>query len=417
MKRVHYWFGTAVLALMAAALTFVLTYHFVVTPTVDKAVGQAVEATKKAYEPYMKYGELSDKVVEVGAYLEEFFVGDYQVEDMKNAVASAMVAATGDEWSYYLSADELTAYYENMSNSYVGIGVTVSVSEEDGGLKVTDVTRDAPAYQAGIKVDDIITHVNGESTIELGLDASRDRIRGEEGTQVTLTIKRKGEEFDLTLTRRSIQYEVVTYEVVADYVGLITITNFDEHVAQQTIIAVEELKNLGVKSIIFDVRFNPGGYKRELCAMLDYLLPEGIIFQSREKDGSEEIIRSGKSYLDMPMAVLVNIESFSAAEFFGAALQEYDAAVIVGEQTYGKGYFQRTYQLSDGSGITLSSGTYFTPNGVSLAGVGITPDIVVELDDESYANLYYGLLAHEDDPQLQAAIRAMQEQIGTNIAE
>jgi len=417
MKRARYWLGTAVLALMAAALTFVLTYHFVVAPTVSKAVDQAVEETKKTYEPYMNYGELSDKVAEVGAYLDEYFVGEFEVEDMKDAVASAMVEATGDEWSYYISAEELAAYYENLTNSYVGIGVTVTVSEKDGGLMVTDVTRDAPAYRAGIQVDDIITKVEGKSTLELGLEASRDLIRGEEGTQVTITVKRLGEEFDVTLTRSNILTEVVTYEMVADYVGLITIVNFDQRCAQQTIMAIEELHRFGAKSIIFDVRFNPGGMKTELCMLLDYLLPQGIIFQSRETDGMEEIIRSDRNYLDMPMAVLVNIDSYSAAEFFAAALQEYDAAVIVGEQTYGKGYYQRTYQLSDGSAIALSSGAYFTPNGVSLAGVGITPDIVIEMDDETYANLYYGLLEHEDDEQLQEAIRAMQEQIGTNIAE
>ena len=383
MKRARYWLGTAVLALMAAALTFVLTYHFVVAPTVNKAVDQAVEETKKTYEPYMNYGELSDKVAEVGAYLDEYFVGEFEVEDMKDAVASAMVEATGDEWSYYISAEELAAYYENLTNSYVGIGVTVTVSEEDGGLMVTDVTRDAPAYRAGIQVDDIITKVEGKSTLELGLEASRDLIRGEEGTQVTITVKRLGEEFDVTLTRSNILTEVVTYEMVADYVGLITIVNFDQRCAQQTIMAIEELHRFGAKSIIFDVRFNPGGMKTELCMLLDYLLPQGVIFQSRETDGTEEIIRSDRNYLDMPMAVLVNIDSYSAAEFFAAALQEYDAAVIVGEQTYGKGYYQRTYQLSDGSAIALSSGAYFTPNGVSLAGVGITPDIVIEMDDET----------------------------------
>jgi len=417
MKRVRYWLGTGVLALMAAALTFVLTYHFVVAPTVDRAVDQAVEETKKIYEPYMNYNEVGEKVAEVGAYLDEFFVGEFEIEDMKDAVASAMVEATGDEWSYYISAEEMAAYYEGLTNSYVGIGVTVTVSEPDGGLKVTDVTRDAPAYRAGIQVNDIITEVEGESALELGLEASRDRIRGEEGTEVTITVKRGSEEFDVTMVRSSILTEVVTYEIIADYVGLITIANFDQRCAQQTISAIEQLRMLGAKSIIFDVRFNPGGMKTELCTLLDYLLPQGIIFQSRETDGTEEIIRSGKSYLDMPMAVLVNIDSYSAAEFFAAALQEYDAAVIVGEQTYGKGYYQRTYQLSDGSAIALSSGAYFTPNGVSLAGVGITPDIVIDLDDDTYANLYYGLLEPEDDQQLQEAIRAMQEQIDANIAE
>lgn len=409
MKRFRYWIAAAALALMASGLTFVLTYHYTST--------KVAEETKNAYEPYMNYYEVAQKATEVGAVIDRFFVGEYELSDMEDAVADAMVTATGDEWSYYISADELATYYENLTNSYVGIGVTVTVSEEDGGLKVTEVTRDSPAYRAGIQADDIITMVEGDSTLELGLEASRDRIRGEAGTDVTITIKRDGEEFDLTLTRSNIVTEVVTYELLENDIGFITIVNFDQHCAQQTIIAIEQLRFMGAQQLIFDVRFNPGGMKTELCTLLDYLLPEGIIFQSRETDGTEEIIRSGPSRLDMPMAVLVNIDSYSAAEFFAAALQEYGLATIVGEQTYGKGYYQRTYTLSDGSAIALSSGAYFTPKGVGLAGVGVTPDLVVPMEEETYAYLYYGQLAHEDDLQLQAAIEALLSQTDSNVDE
>ncbi len=421
MKRTRYWLGTLALALMAAGLTYVLTWNFVVTKqvndAVDQAVARAVEETKKTYEPYINYQGVGEKVVEVGSVIDQFFVGDYEVEDMEDAVAAAMVEATGDEWSYYISADELATYYENLTNSYVGIGVTVTVSEELGGLEVTDVTRDSPAYQAGIQEKDVIIKVEGDDALELGLEAARDRIRGEEGTAVTITIRRDGEEFDVTMTRSSILTEVVTYEMLPDNIGFITIANFDQRCAEQTMFAISQLRQQGAEALIFDVRFNPGGMKTELCVLLDYLLPEGIIFQSRETSGEEEIVRSARGCLEMPMAVLVNIDSYSAAEFFAAALQEYEWATIVGEKTYGKGYYQRTYQLSDGSAIALSSGAYFTPKGVSLAGEGITPDIEIDMDDETYAELYYGLLEQEDDPQLQAAIEALLEQIGANIDE
>ena len=178
---------------------------------------------------------------------------------------------------------------------------------------------------------------------------------------------------------------------------------------QATRAAVEDLMAQGAKSIIFDVRFNPGGLKSELIELLDYLLPEGEIFHTVNYAGQEEISQSDADCVDIPMAGRVNIDSYSAAEFFAAALQEYDAATVVGVQTYGKGRFQSALQLSDGSAVNLSIGEYYTPAGKSLAGVGITPDIIVELDEADLEALYYGKLEIADDEQLQAAIQAMAE--------
>ena len=166
-----------------------------------------------------------------------------------------------------------------------------------------------------------------------------------------------------------------------------------------------------MKGIIFDVRLNGGGYKDELVKVLDRLLPEGILFQSEDYSGKKEIDRSDAEQLSLPMAVLVNQDSYSAAEFFAAALQEYGAAVIVGSRTTGKGNFQNAFRLSDGSLLNISIGKYYTPNGVSLTETGITPDIELDLSEEEYAMLYTKTLEKSDDPQLQAAIRALGENI------
>ena len=163
----------------------------------------------------------------------------------------------------------------------------------------------------------------------------------------------------------------------------------------------------GATALIFDVRFNPGGYKHELVEVLDYLLPEGPLFRSVDYLGKEEVDYSDESFIDLPMAVLVNEDSYSAAEFFAVALQEYGAAVVVGTQTSGKANYQQTFRLSDGSAVAISTGHYQTPNGVTLAGVGITPDIPIPVDDETYANLYYEKVSKADDAQLQAAIAAL----------
>ncbi len=405
MKKARYWLSTIALVLLASGLTFVITYT------------QVSKKAQQTYAPYVNSYELTQKVAEVGAYIDTFFIGEYDASDMGDAVAEAMVEATGDRWSYYISADELESYYENVSNSYVGIGVTVTYAEEEGGLLVKEVTKDGPAAQAGIQIGDVITAVGEESTVELGLEESKKRIRGTAGTTVTITILRDGETLELTLTRSSIQTEVVHSELLEDGIGYITIANFEQNCAAQTISAIEALMEQGATSLLFDVRFNPGGLKTELCTLLDYLLPEGTIFQSVDYSGKEEVVTSDASCVNLPMAVLVNEDSYSAAEFFAAALQEYGVATIVGQKTCGKGYFQKTYVLSDGSALALSSGAYFTPNGVSLADVGITPDIEVEMEDEQYYSLYYNLLEKADDGQLQAAIAALKEKISANMPE
>ena len=348
------------------------------------------------------------KTAEVESLLETFFVDEYDPETLADGAAAGMIAATGDEWSYYITADEYASYVEQVNNAYVGIGVTVVEDLEAGGLRVTEVVSGGPADQGGVQVGDVLTHVEGASAAELGQSATVSRVRGEEGTQVTLTFLRDGASYDVTLTRGSVESEVATLEMLDD-IALITIDNFDTHCASQTIAAIEQAQGEGARAIVFDVRNNPGGLKDELVELLDYLLPEGVLFRSVDYDGVEEIDESDASYLDMPMAVLVNRDSYSAAEFFAAALQEYDAATIVGTQTYGKGNYQSTFQLSDGSAVAISIGKYYTPNGVSLTGVGITPDVVVELSDELYTRHYYGQLPPEADAQLQAALALFQE--------
>ena len=185
----------------------------------------------------------------------------------------------------------------------------------------------------------------------------------------------------------------------------------DMRSAAETIAFVKDLIGQGAEALLFDVRFNPGGYADELVKVLDYLLPEGDLFRSVDYAGREEVDTSDASCVELPMAVLVNEDSYSAAEFFAAALQEYEWATIVGSQTYGKGNFQTAFYLSDGSMVNLSIGKYYTPGGKSLSETGVTPDVVVDLDDEQYALLYYNALEQADDPQFQAAIDTLTQKI------
>ena len=352
-------------------------------------------------------GEGPSKLDELEALIQERFIGEADMEAIEDAAADAMIVATGDRWSYYIPASEYAAYQEQMANSYVGVGITIQVTEDDSGFLVTEVVSGGPAEEAGMMVEDLLIMVEDVDVRGMSTSEVRELVRGEEGTSVKLTVMRKGEHKVLSVERRQVQTPVATYEMLESNVGLVTIENFDSRCAEETIAAIETLLSNGAEKLIFDVRNNPGGYASELVKVLDYLLPEGDLFRTVRYDGKENVDTSDADCLEVPMAVLVNDGSYSAAEFFAAALSEYEAAIVVGEPTVGKGYFQTTYQLSDGSAVSLSIGKYFTPKGVSLAEEGVTPDVVMTVDEETDLAIYYGTLTPEEDPQIQAALKAL----------
>ena len=343
------------------------------------------------------------KANEVYRALDNYFIGEVDEDLMCDTVAEAMVYATGDQWSYYISAENFDEHMEQLQNAYVGIGVTIR-ELEDGSLQVLSVSPSSPAQAGGMRSGDIFIAVNGEDCTEKTLEEVRELVRGEEGTNVTITVQREDETLEITMTRASVEAIVVSGRMLGD-TGYIAIYNFDATAAEKTISAIEGLRAQGAKSLVFDVRFNPGGLKTELLTLLDYLLPEGPIFRSEDYLGRVEVDESDAACLDMPMAVLINQDSYSAAEFFAAALSEYGVAETVGTQTCGKGYFQTTMPLSDGSALNISVGKYYTPNGVSLADAGgLTPDHVVELPEEGMMELASHVLEPEEDSQLQKAL-------------
>lgn len=347
------------------------------------------------------------KLEQLQLLIEERFIDEADATAMGDAAAEGMIASLGDTWSYYISADQYQSFVEQMENAYVGVGITVTHREDGTGIDILQVTAGGPAEEAGLLPGDVIVAVNGEAIVSDNLQDLSSRVKGEEGTTVDLTILRDGAEQVFTVERRRILIPVVKGDLLADGKGLVTIYNFDDRCASETIATIEELLSSGARTLIFDVRNNPGGYKHELVELLDYLLPEGVLFRSERYDGEVINDYSDARRLEVPMVVLVNSESYSAAEFFAAALREYNVALIVGEETCGKGYFQQTYTLLDGSAVNLSVGKYYTPNGASLANVGITPDVVVPVDDETFNAIYSGTLPPEEDPQIQEAVKLL----------
>ena len=335
------------------------------------------------------------------------FVGDHDIGKAADAAMDGLITGLGDRWSYYVDAKG----YENLKNSkdnaYVGIGVTVSYPEGEEGLYVEAVAENGPAAAAGLRPGDTILAV-GEVRLA-GEDRSRgtELIQGEAGTQVELLLGGGGgEERTVSVTRGRVEEHPVSYALLADGTGLITIQNFNSRCADEAIAAVDDLREQGAERLVFDVRNNGGGFLDELTRLLDYLLPEGPIFRSQTKAGRETVVSSDAGCVEMPMAVLVNENTYSAAELFAAELQEWDWGEVVGVQTFGKGFSQQTFPLLNGGAVNLSTAKYFTGQGNCLIGVGLTPDRVVELDEEQAAKLRARILDPAEDPQLQAAIAA-----------
>lgn len=325
------------------------------------------------------------------------FVGEYEEDAMADAALDAMVESLGDRWSYYADAETYEALKERRSNTYVGIGVTVTYLEN--GVNVLEVVQGGPADKAGILPGEIIVAADGQDlTGEHAVNAAA-YLQGERGTEVVLTVlDAEGVSRQVAVTRERIQKDPVTAELLEGNIGYVRLDNFYSGSAEHVEAAVESLIGQGAVSLLFDVRDNPGGYVKEMTDLLDYLLPEGDIFQTKTRLGRQRIVRSDGDCVDLPMAVLVNGDSYSAAELFAAQLRESVGAPIIGQPTFGKGYSQQTFLLPGGRGLNLSTKTYYTGAGVSLIGVGIIPDAVVEP------------VGPEDD-QLAAAVQMLEDRM------
>ena len=355
----------------------------------------------------------STKLLELETIIHQRFIGEADMDKARDAAAAAMVDAIGDRWSYYISAEEYAAYKENKNNAYVGIGITISAREDGTGFDILEVTPGGSAQEGGVLPGDILVEAEGESAPDMTIDQVKALIRGKAGTEVTIGVLRNGEKHVFTLERREIRVQVASGQLLEGNIGLVTIANFNTNCADETIGAVNELLEQGAKGLIFDVRNNGGGYVSEMLDVLDYLLPEGVLYRDLDYMGNEGEEVSDADCVELPMAVLMNGNSYSAAEFFAAAMKEFDWAILVGEHTTGKGHYQNTLRLSDGSAVNLSTGKYFTPNGVNLTEEGgLAPDVEVPVDEETAALIYAQALEPAEDPQILAALAAVEEKIG-----
>ena len=316
---------------------------------------------------------------------------------------AAFVKGLGDRWSYYLSAERHQATLERRANNYVGVGITVDVVSREEGLLVQSVTKDGPADKAGVLSGDVITAVDGQSIAGDARQEGSDLIGGEAGTEVVLTLLGEdGSTREAACTRATLHNSSARGTMLEGNMAYVQLSNFYSGSADSFQQELDALVEQGAESLIVDVRGDPGGYVSELVKILDYLLPEGPVFTQKPRWWFQSVYQSDADCVDLPMAVLVNGGTYSAAELLAAQLRESADAPIVGELTSGKGYSQVTFPLVNGGGVGLSTATYCTGSGHSLIGEGITPDVELALDGEVP-------LGGEGDNQLQAALELLRD--------
>lgn len=346
------------------------------------------------------------KIGEIRRTVDAYYVGQYDQQEAVDDAAAGFVVGVGDRWSSYMSAEEYQAYKLSFSGQSFGIGLYTAYDADQNELRIVEVFPGSDGEALGLQKGDLILGAEGKTVEKDGYSDTIAAVAGDEGTKASVTIQRAatGEVETVEMERKTTDTIMAAGHMLKDgQTGFVRIYNFHRGSEKQVREQVEKLTAEGAKRLIFDVRNNPGGSVDSVCDALDALLPEGKIMTLRTKAGKETVYESDKNEVDLPMAVLVNADSISAAEFFAAALQEYGKAVVVGEQTIGKGYSQQNYELSDGSALHLSDQEYFTPNGKSLIGTGVTPD--VESSPAEGFNLYF--TPQEDDVQLQAALAAL----------
>lgn len=391
------------LMLLTVVSTFNITF-FVAGELYNNKLGNLTQAEDR----YSKLKELAEIV-------ETYFVGEIDEEAAIEGALAGYIQGLGDRWSGYYTVDETLAQKEEEATSYVGVGLTYS-GASDNPYTIISVTNGGPAATAGIRPGDVIVAVDGRLVSELGENESLNSVvGGEAGTEVEITVTRGLETLTFTMRRVEVMKESVYTEILEHDIGYVYIDAFDKNAGSEFKTKVEALVEDGAKALVFDVRFNPGGYLTVMREMLDLLLPSGTVISTVDKSGKTTEYSSDANCLELPMAVIVNQHSYSAAEFFAAALQEYRKAEVVGVATTGKGYSQQRIMLSDGSSVNLSTARYYTPLGKNLAGVGVMPDYPVAVP-EAEANRYY-YQTKEIDGSLRQALNVMMQKLGIPLPQ
>ena len=375
-KKISLGLALSLIAI-ASAVTFILTSFFSLQSFNEKVV----DVNEKA----KKYSSLQV----LDSYVRENYLGDIDEEELSSGILKGYVEGIDDKYSRFLTAEEYQNELSSDSGELVGLGLTLT-EDESGYIRIAEIYQDSPVSESDLVVGDIITYVDGNDVLVTGFDESIEAMKGQEGTEITITVRRDGIDKDMVFVRRSMELTSVTGEMLSGYIGYIKITSFKKNTPDQFIETLERLNSNGAKAFIFDLRDNGGGLVSALEECVDPLLPEGIVATAEYKDGhSETLVYSDESELNLPMIVLVNDKTASAGELFAASLKDFGKAQLVGIQTFGKGVMQQTTEFEDGSAVVLTVAEYKTAYSECYDGIGLVPDYVVENEEDSETDFQY----------------------------
>ncbi len=353
----------------------------------------------------------SAKISMVEDYLERYYVEDVEKEKIDDMLYTGMMAGVGDQYTYYMTADSLNRYMDDSNGRFGGIGIEVSLTR-DGETVIGRVNEGGPAERAGILSGDIIIGVDGEDMRGRTREDIVIRTRGDIGKPVKVKVYRESDNStpEFEMVREEIVVRSVESRMLEDGMGYILITGFKENTCEQFMTAMETLQEQGMRALVLDLRYNPGGSVNTVYQIGDELLPEGTMVYTVDNQEKRRDYLCDAEYADLPMVVLVNGNSASASEILAGAIKDRGVGTLIGTQTFGKGLVQRLFFLPDGSGLHITIQKYYTPNGTSIHGVGITPDEVVELPEE-YAEVWQvDSIPEEEDTQLKRAKEVLRQE-------
>lgn len=383
--------------IITAVITFVITVVLIFTTVLGNVVGFL-----------MKNNDGSQKLKKVETLIDNYYIYDYDKEKMMDMALSSYAGGVGDPYTTYIDKEGLAEMVEDIQGNYVGIGVEIFI-DKDNLLTVLSPFDHSPAQKAGIMPGDKIIKVSGKDISAKNYDDAISMIRGEDdpsADEVVITIKRGTEVFDVTVKREKITVVTATEKMLANNTGYIHISNFGDNTASEFRECLKNLENSGAKSLIIDLRNNPGGTLESVVGVADSLMGEGNILTIRDKKGNEKKYNSKAGHNKLPLCVIINQNSASASEVLAGAISDSGRGTLVGVKSFGKGVVQTIFELGDGSALKVTTARYFTPGGTCIDKVGITPHIEISLD-ENYKNAPVTNIPYEKDFQLQKALEVL----------
>ncbi len=377
MKKRDFVFWIILVAVVVGFVSGLVTWNLAVSAAVGPS---SFILTKEQYKLFEEFRKISEIKTVIDKY---FYQAQTDESRLRDGAFKGYVEGLQDPYSYYMDEDSLKAMRDFNSGEFSGIGISVVMNTEKNLPMITNVYKGSPSEKAGLTVGDIITAVDGNSISGLTLDLVVAKMKGVEGTKVNVKIERDGKELDFDIIRQKIELDVIESKLMDNNIGYVRLFEFSGKSGEKCVTAFEDLKKQGVKGFIFDLRDNGGGLVDEAAVIADYLLPKGIIVETVTKDVVDHQWKSDANYLNMPMIVLQNKNSASASEIVAGALRDYEAATLVGTQTYGKSAVQQTYTLSDGtSAVRVTTSKYRLPKGEYTPHEGLPADVEVQLPED-----------------------------------